>query len=54
MSAILQDAMPRIFHFVFGLREQNEPFHLAHYLCLESCRHVNQPQAIWFHYANEP
>jgi hypothetical protein len=45
---------PRIFHFIFGLKEQIEPFHLAHYLCLESCRQVNQPDAIYFHYANEP
>ena len=50
----MTSTIPRIFHFVFGLREQNEPFHLAHYLCLESCRRVNRPQAIWFHYANEP
>ncbi len=46
--------IPRIFHFVFGLRPQTEPFHLAHYLCLESCRRVNAPDAIWFHYDNEP
>lgn len=46
--------IPRIFHFVFGLKEQTEPFHLLHYLCLESCRQINQPDAIYFHYANEP
>ncbi len=46
--------IPRIFHFIFGLKEQTEPFHLQHYLCLESCRQVNQPDAIYFHYANEP
>lgn len=46
--------IPRIFHFVFGLREQDEPFHLMHYLCLESCRQVNEPDAIHFHYLNEP
>ncbi|MFS2020810.1 glycosyltransferase [Massilia sp. CT11-108] len=46
--------VPRLFHFVFGLKEQTEPFHLAHYLCLESCRRINRPDAIWFHYANEP
>ena len=46
--------VPRIFHFVFGLKAQTEPFHLAHYLCLESCRQVNRPDAIWFHCANEP
>jgi len=46
--------IPRIFHFIFGLKAQTEPFHLLHYLCLESCRQVNQPDAIHFHYANEP
>lgn len=46
--------IPRIFHFVFGLREQTEPFHLAHYLCLESCRRINRPDAIWFHMDHEP
>ncbi|MGV3653589.1 MAG: glycosyltransferase [Noviherbaspirillum sp.] len=46
--------IPRIFHFIFGLKEQTEPFHLAHYLCLESCRRVNRPETMYFHYANEP
>ncbi len=46
--------VPRHFHFVFGLREQVEPFHLAHYLCLESCRRVNQPEKIFFHYRHLP
>lgn len=42
------------FHFVFGLREQNEPFHLAWYLCLRSCIEVNQPDCVSFYYLNEP
>jgi len=46
--------IPKIFHFVFGLKPQIEPFHLAWYLCLESCRRVNRPQAIHFHYHYEP
>lgn len=44
----------REFHFVFGLRPQSEPFHLLHYLCLASCRAVNRPDAIHFHYRHEP
>lgn len=44
----------RIFHFAFGLREQTEPFHLLHYLCLASCLAVNRPDAIEFHYRHEP
>lgn len=44
----------RDFHFVFGLREQTEPFHPLHWLALASCRAVNEPHAIHFHYRNEP
>jgi hypothetical protein len=44
----------RDFHFIFGLREQTEPFHLLHYLCLASCTAVNAPDAIHFHYRYEP
>jgi hypothetical protein len=43
-----------VFHFVFGLKPQREPMHIVHYLCLESCRRVNQPRAIFFHYRHEP
>lgn len=46
--------IPDVFHFVFGLREQTEPFHLMYYLCLVSCFEVNQPAAVHFHYHNEP
>ncbi len=44
----------RDFHFVFGFKAQTEPLHLAFYLALESCRRVNDPDAIHFHYRNEP
>jgi hypothetical protein len=46
----MPEVIPNQFHFVFGLRKQREPFHLAHYLCLESCRCVNQPESIRFYY----
>lgn len=46
--------VPNTFHFVFGLREQTEPFHLMHYLCLASCLAVNRPDRVMFHYVNEP
>jgi len=51
---IRPDSIPYVFHFVFGLREQTEPFHLAYYLCLASCLEVNRPDAVHFHYHNEP
>jgi hypothetical protein len=46
--------IPNIFHFVFGLRPQTEPFHLMHYLCLASCIGVNRPDAVMFHCQHEP
>ena len=46
--------IPNEFHFVFGLKKQTEPFHLIHYLCLESCLQVNQPDAVRFYYHYEP
>lgn len=47
-------AIPNVFHFVFGLRRQTEPFHLMYYLCLQSCLEVNRPDAVHFHYQHEP
>lgn len=49
-----EQRIPGIFHFVFGLREQHEPFHLAFYLCLASCRAINRPDAIFVHYHHRP
>jgi hypothetical protein len=46
--------IPNEYHFVFGLRPQLEPLHIAHYLCLESCRQVNRPDRIHFHCRYEP
>jgi hypothetical protein len=47
-------SIPNIFHFVFGLQEQTEPFHVMYYLCLESCIEVNRPDEVHFHYYHEP
>lgn len=41
--------IPRLVHFVFGLRPQEEPFHLLHYLAIESCRRVIEPDRIVLH-----
>ncbi len=46
--------IPNIFHFVFGLKKQTEPFHLLYYLCLESCIQVNSPEKIYLYYHYEP
>lgn len=47
-------AVPRVAHFVFGLRPQDEPFHLVHYLALASCRAVVQPDEIVVHCGHLP
>ena len=47
-------AIPRHYHFVFGLRPQTQSFHIVHYLCLQSCLEVNQPETVVFHYRHEP
>ena len=46
--------VPDTFHFVFGLKPQDEPFHICWYLCLRSCIQVNKPGRILFHYQEEP
>ena len=46
--------IPRLFHFVFGLKPTPQPLHLMHYLCLVSCWRVNQPDVVYFHYHHEP
>lgn len=46
--------IPRLAHFVFGLRPQEEPFHLLHYLAIESCRRVLRPDHIILHVGELP
>jgi hypothetical protein len=46
--------IPRIAHFVFGLVEQTQPFHPMHYLAIESCRRVLQPEVIHLHHRHLP
>jgi glycosyltransferase involved in cell wall biosynthesis len=46
--------IPRVAHFVFGLKEQDEPFHFLHYASLESCRRVLQPDRIYLHHKWRP
>lgn len=53
-SAVMPETIPRIFHFVFGLKKQTEPFHLAYYLCLQSCLEVNKPERVYLYYKHLP
>lgn len=46
--------IPKVFHFVYGIREQAEPFPLAFYLAVRSCLEVNDPDAVVVHLVHEP
>lgn len=46
--------IPRVAHFVYGLREQDEPLHFLHFASIESCRRVLAPERIYFHYHHLP
>jgi hypothetical protein len=46
--------IPKVVHFVFGLKEQRKPFHFVHYLSIESCRRVLEPDEIYLHYKHLP
>jgi Glycosyltransferase sugar-binding region containing DXD motif len=46
--------VPRVAHFVFGLKPQTEPFHLIHYLAIESCRRQLGPDTIYLHHRHLP
>lgn len=45
---------PRVAHFVYGLRPQNQPFHVLHYVAIESCRQVVEPDEIFVHVGEVP
>lgn len=46
--------IPDVVHFVFGLRPQDEPFHLVHHLAIASCREVVRPAEIVVHCGELP
>src|SRR5580658_5080856 len=46
--------IPRVAHFVFGLTEQDEPLHPVHFMAVESCRRILEPEAIYLHYKHLP
>ena len=49
-----QRVIPNVYRFVFGLRRQDEPLHLLHYLCLASCLEVNRPERVVVHCLHQP
>jgi hypothetical protein len=43
------ERIPRIAHYVFGLRPEPEPFHLVHYLAVASCLAMVEPEEVHIH-----
>ena len=54
MTEDVRVRIPNRFHFVFGLKPQIQPFHIAEYLCLESCIQVNRPERVDLYHHYEP
>lgn len=46
--------IPKIIHFVYGLKEQYEEFELYRYLAILSAYKVNKPEKMYFYYYYEP
>jgi hypothetical protein len=46
--------VPRIVHFIFGLRPQEEPFGLLHYLSIASARSALKPERVIVHVGELP
>jgi hypothetical protein len=51
---VSETSIPRIAHFVFGLRPEPEPMHLVHYLAIASCLEVVQPSEVHVHCHHVP
>ena len=48
------ESTPNIIHYIFGLKEQTEPFLFVYYLSIYSNIIINNPNKIYFHYQYEP
>jgi hypothetical protein len=46
--------IPNIIHFVYGFKQQQEPFNLTKYIAIMSAYHLNKPDRIYFYYKFEP
>jgi mannosyltransferase OCH1-like enzyme len=46
--------IPNIVHFNYGLVEQKEDFLFVYYIAVLSCKIINNPDKIYFHYHYEP
>ena len=46
--------IPNIVHFNYGLMEQEKDFLFVYYIAVLSCKLINNPEKIYFHYHYEP
>lgn len=48
--------IPRIFHFVFGMKPDfgGKPFNIIHYLAVKSAAELNKPEKMFLHFQYEP
>ena len=46
--------IPNIVHFNYGLMQQTEEFLFVYYVAVLSCKIINKPEKIFFHYHYEP
>ncbi len=52
--SVRRPTIPRVAHYVWGLRPEPEPFHLVHFLAIASCLELVQPEAVHLHCAHPP
>ena len=50
----INDKIPNIIHYIFGLEEQKEEFNFVYYLSIYSNFLINKPDVIYFHYQYLP
>ena len=53
-NIINEDKIPNIVHYIYGFKDQDEPFPFLYYYGILSNVLMNNPIKIYFHYKNEP
>jgi hypothetical protein len=46
--------IPNILHFIYGFKEQTQPFDLVKYISILSAYYLNRPEKVYFYYKFEP
>ena len=53
-NTVIEKGIPNIVHYIYGFKEQNEPFPFLYYYGILSNILMNKPLKIYFHYQYEP